>query len=434
MESAGQNRNKVGTLLILFFMLILYFTVFSFYGGRLFDQVFLADTVFDEDTFIGSEKVDALTDAETVRMLNEKVEAWQQEADITFKYVEKEAEMSVGLVSFQVEESVSQAADSQKNPLIASINAADLSEELKRKMPSLRVADQLDTNMLASDLADIADYLKTGESVIDLSLYLPEETRNSKVAEVVAEGMDDAAADFIKANPAISIKNNSSVSFNSWVEPAGDKISEKSLNILSSSLYRLVLKTNFDIMEKNQSTELPEYIELGYEASIDKAKNQDFVFFNRNDHSYTINWTVTNGKLYGALTGLPFYYTYAPELKNKETLKAKTVLHFSPLLDYGTMRVEQYGESGMMIDLYRNRLEGSEKRESEQVAADFYPPVHQIELYSSQEPPPPPPPEPEEEETTDDEEAGQAADAEEDQNQSEEESQSDEEDSTENGQ
>lgn len=433
MESAGQNQNKMGMLLILFFTLILYFTVFSFYGGRLFDQVFLADTVFDEGTFIGTEKVDEMTDAETVHMLNEKVEAWQQEAAIKLKYVEKEAEMSTGLISFQVEESVGQAADSQKNPLIASISPDDLAEELKRKMPAIGVADQLDMDMLAADLSDIADYLKTGESVVDLSLYLPEEVRSSKVAEVVADGMDDAATDFIKANPTIPIKNSSSVSFNSWVEPAGDKISEKSLNILSSSLYRLVLKTNFDIMEKNQSTELPDYIELGYEASIDKAKKQDFVFFNRNDHSYAINWTVTNGKLYGALTGLPFYYTYSPELKNKETLKAKTVLHFSPLLDYGTMRVEQYGESGMMIDLFRNRLEGSEKRESEQVAADFYPPVHQIELYSSQEPPPPPP-EPEEEETTDDEDADTASDSDEDQSQSEEESQSDEEDSTENGQ
>ncbi|WP_046178660.1 VanW family protein [Domibacillus tundrae] len=432
MEDVGRNQNIIGKLTLLLLLLTIYFSLFSFYGGRLFDRVFLADAVFDEETTIGPETVDEMTDSETAKLLNEKLEAWQDQAVIKLKYAEKEVQMSNGLVNFQVEQSVQEAADGQQNPLIASVSPDQLKEELERKMPALQTAENVDLETMAADISDIGDYLKTGESVLDVSLYLQEDQKTAKIAEVTADGVDAATADFIKANPAMAVKGGTSVSFNSWVEPAGGKINEKSLNILSSSLYKLILKTNFDVMEKNQSTDLPEYIELGYEAKVQKEKKQDFVFFNRNDYSYTINWTATNGKLYGVLTGVPFYYTYGAELKNKETLKAKTVLHFSPSLDYGTMRVEQFGESGMMIDVYRNRLEGSQKIDSEQIAADFYPPVHQIELYSSQEPPPPP--EPEEEETSAEETEEDAPSTGEEQTQPDEENQSAGENSTENGQ
>lgn len=435
MESAGQNRNMMGRLLILFIMLILYFAVFSFYGGKLFDQVFLADTVFDENTFIGPEKVDALTEKESAALLNEKIQSWQSQAVIKATYVEKEVEISNNLVSFQVNESVKQAADGRKNELIAVVSPEGLKEELATKMPALQANETIDVEMLARDLADIGDYLKSGESSIDLTLYLYEEKQIAKLTEVEASGLDEAAESFIKANPILPVKAGTSVSFTNWVEPSNGFISEESLNIMSSALYRIVLKSNFSIMEKNQSNSLPDYIELGYEAKVDPAKNQDLVYLNPNGNDYTISWSTDGGKLKGVMRGTPFYYSYKVEMKNEETLNPKTVLQFTPKLPYGDMRIEQYGRSGSMIDLYRNRFEGSRKVGSEQVAGDFYPPIHQIELYSSQEPPPPPPPEPEEEETTDDEEAEQADDAEENQSQSEEEeSQSDEEDSTENGQ
>ncbi|WP_156153442.1 VanW family protein [Domibacillus robiginosus] len=403
MEEVGRSQKVVGKTAVLLLLLVVYLLLFSFYGGRLFDRVFFADAIFDEGTTIGPQKVDEMTNSEAAKLLDEKVEAWQEQAVIKVTYAEKEVTISNSLISFQVDQSVREAADSQKNKLLAAVSPDDLKEELSRKLPALKTDGRIDVETMASDLSDIGDYLKSGESVIDVSLYLEESEKKAKLSEVTADGLDGAAADFLKANPAIAVKAGTSFSFNSWVEPAAGKISDKSLNLLSSALYQLVLKTNFDIMEKNQSNDLPDYINLGYEAKVAKAKGQDFVFFNRNKDAYTINWTVSNGRLYGVLTGIPFYYTYKTELRNKKTLEPKTVLHFSPELPYGDMRIEQYGEDGSMIDVYRSRSEGSKKLGSEQMAADFYPPVHQIELYSSQEPPPPPP-EPEETDEDDQEE------------------------------
>ncbi|WP_046173973.1 VanW family protein [Domibacillus indicus] len=399
MEAVGRPQKIIGKAALFLLLLVIYFSLFSFYGSRLFEKVFLSDTVFDENTAIGPEKVAGMTDREAAKLLNEEIENWQAQAVMKLKYAEKEIPLSSSFVEFQVRQSVDEAADGQQNRLIASVSPEKLEDELNRKMPALQIKDHIDIDLLAADLGDIGDYLKSGESVLDLSLYLEENGKTAKLAEVTADGLDSASIRFIKENPAISIKGGSSVSFNSWIEPAADKISEESLNLLSSALYQLILKTNFDIMEKNQSTALPDYIDLGYEAKVKRKKEQDFIFFNRNDYDYTIEWTADNGNVYGVLKGIPFYYTYKPELKNKKTLKPKTVLHFSPNLPYGQMRIEQYGETGLMIDVFRSRYEGAKKMDSEQVAADFYPPDHQIELYSSQEPPPPP--EPEETEETD---------------------------------
>ncbi|WNS81811.1 G5 domain-containing protein [Domibacillus sp. DTU_2020_1001157_1_SI_ALB_TIR_016] len=438
MEEVQRHQKVIGKTAGLLLVLVIYLSFFSIYGGSLIDRIFFADDIFDEGTTIGPEKVDEMTSYASAKLLNNRIEDWEKRAVITLKYAEKEVTMNNSLISFQVEQSVREAADGRQNPLLASVSPDELKEELTRKMPVLQTEGRIDLETVAGDISDIGDYLKSGESVVDLSLYLSEGEKSAKLAEVTADGLDSAAESFVKANPILPVKANMSVSFNSWAEAAGGKMGEESLNILASSLYQLVLKTNFNIMEKNQSNALPDDIELGYEARVEQTKEQDFVFFNPNGEAYTINWTASNGELRVSLTGVPFYYTYKTELRNKKTLHPKTVLHFSPELPYGEMQVEQYGEDGSMVDVYRSQFEGSQKLGSEQIAADFYPPVHQIELYSSQEPPPPPEPE-ETDEETDQDASSEAEDNTEEESQNEDQTDGDdsssaEENSTENEQ
>jgi hypothetical protein len=381
---------KVAGILI---FLTIYFIGFSYYGANLFEKLFQSNTKFDEGTVIGSESMDKMTKVDALRTLNEQVEAWQKKTTLTFQYVEKKAGIGTNLVEFQVEKSVKEAVTGQDNELLTTVSTDRLQAEVLEQFPALNKT-QINFDMLASDIADVGDYLKSGETVIDLTLYVSEEAKQSIVAEVLQGSVNESMAAFIEQHQSLDIKQGDIVSFNEWIDGTNDdKLDEKSLNMFSSALYQLVMKTNFVLLEKNQSTDLPEYVELGYEAKVNEMKDQDFVFMNGNNVNYTIEWKVADGKLYGAIKGVPFYYTYKPVFKNKSTLKPKTILHFSPALAYGTMRVERFGESGTMINVYRSMMEGSEKLKEEKVAEDFYPPIHQIELYSSQDPPPEPEPE-----------------------------------------
>jgi hypothetical protein len=374
----------------MFIMLTLYFIGFSCYGTNVYEKFFQSNARFDEGTVIGPESFDHATKVQALRTLTEKVTAWQLDALLTFQYVEKSANISTNLIEFQIEKSVEEAATGQKNELYTTVSAERLQAELDEQFPLLHDT-QLDVETLASDIADIGDYLKSDETVIDLTLYMNEEAKQSIAAEILTGTVSEPLAKFVEKNPSIPVKSGEMVSFNEWLSTTQyEELDNESINILSSALYQLVMQTNFVVLEKNQSMALPDDIELGYEAKVDLANSQDFIFLNENNAGYTVEWQVREGKVYGVLKGMPFYYTYKTLLKNKAALRPKTILHFNPNLPYGTMRVERFGENGMMIDVYRQTREGTLELKEEKVAEDFYLPVHQIEWHSSQDPPPEP--------------------------------------------
>ncbi|OKL38251.1 VanW family protein [Domibacillus mangrovi] len=374
----------------MFTMLTLYFIGFSYYGTAVYEKFFQSNERFDEETMIGSESFDHATKVEAMRTLTEKVTAWQLDAVLTFQYVEKSVNISTNLIEFQIEKSIEKAVTGQKNELYTIVSRERLQAELDEQFPLLRDTP-LDLETLASDIADIGDYLKPEETVIDLTLYVNEEAKQSIAAEVLTGTVTESLRAFIKTNPSIRVKSGGVVSFNQWFSATQSReLTKESINILSSALYQLVMKTNFAVLEKNQSMALPDKIDLGYEAKVAEGNGQDFIFLNENETSYTVEWQVIDGKVYSVLKGIPFYYTYTPVLKNKAELRPRTILRFDPDMPYGTTRVEQFGESGVMIDVYRQTREGTLKRKEEKVAEDFYLPVHQIEWHSSQDPPPEP--------------------------------------------
>ncbi|MGG3450847.1 G5 domain-containing protein [Domibacillus aminovorans] len=382
------KKKETVKIAAMFMMLTLYFIGFSYYGTAVYEKFFQSNERFDEGTMIGSESFDHVTKVEAMRTLTEKVTAWQLDRVLTFQYVEKSANISTNLIEFQIEKSIEKAVTGQKSKLYTTVSAERLQAELDEQFPLLRDTT-FDIETLTSDIADIGDYLKPEETIIDLTLYMNEEAKQSIAAEALTGTVSEPLAAFIKTNSSIPVKSGDVVSFNKWLSSTQyGELDNESINILSSALYRLVMQTNFVLLEKNQSIALPDDLELGYEAKVDQANDQDFIFLNENNTSYTVEWKVLDGKLYGVLKGMPFYYTYMPVLKNKAELPTKTILQFDPSMPYGTTRVERFGESGVMIDVYRQTREGTLKLKEEKVAEDFYLPVHQFEWHSTQDPPP----------------------------------------------
>ena len=73
------------------------------------------------------------------------------------------------------------------------------------------------------------------------------------------------------------------------VEELGlQQLSSEALSGIATGIYQVILPTNFSIIERNISEELPDYAELGFEAKVNLETNKDLVFLNGNESSYKI--------------------------------------------------------------------------------------------------------------------------------------------------
>lgn len=379
-----KNVLKAALPIVLFSLFIF---SFSYYGTHFYDRLFQSDEFFDEGTRVGIESVEGMTETEAARHLTARVEEWRTQSAVTLRYMEKEAEMNKNLIEFQTTKSVSEVVDGRENNLYAVVSDQLLLAELESQFPG-HSWDKTDMKLLAADLSDIGSHLQTGNTAVDLSVYVPKESQQEMIAEVLIDGAPSVLQSFVKRNSSILIPSSGIISFNEWMMKTNDQsLDEKSLGLLSSALYQLVLQTNFSVLEKNQSTSLPDYIPLGFEAKVSKSGKQDFVFHNENQTDYTVEWSVSGGRLKGVIKGLPFYYNYQPVLKNKRTIKPKKIVQFSSSVEYGKVRLERMGSNGQMADVYRVVKERATALKEEQIAADFYAPVHIIELHSSKEKP-----------------------------------------------
>ncbi|MBM7648935.1 hypothetical protein JOC78_001885 [Bacillus ectoiniformans] len=369
-----------------------YLIGFSYYGAHAYEKIFNLSVGFNEGTKIGPVDVSGKTKLEALKTLNNEIEEWQKTKKITVQYVEDKGAFDHKLISFQQKKSVSEAAPEQENTLLTEVPVEKVKSDILLEFPKIDV-QAFDFEALASDLQDIGAYLQTGESVIDLTVYATEDYKQSIVSEALVSlgSVSPNINEFIINFPSVTLKNHTAFSFNQWMESTNDTtLTEDELNMLSSLFYRLVLKTNFLILEKNQGTELPSFIELGYEAKISKVKELDFVFMNDNDIDYTLEMKVVNNKLYGAIKGVPFASEYNSLLKNKQTFSPKTILQFTPDLPFGEKTVLKTGSKGTMIQMFRQ----TNGKKEEKIAEDFYPPEHRVERHSSRAEPPPPPEEP----------------------------------------
>ena len=377
-------------ILLILTIMVAYFITFPSYGAEAYEKIFHLSTGFDEGTKVGPTDVSQQTKVEALKQIHTQTEEWQEGKKLILQYVEKKETLDPYIIEFQPKRSVSEAVSGQENPLLCLVEETAIKSAVREKFPKVS-KKSLDYEAIASDLQGIASSLQKDDIVIDLSIYLEKEEKQETVAEALLEKevLTPELQAFINQTPPIKLKSNTAFSFLDWMEEADDTpLDEDDKNVLSSLLYRLVLQTNFLIFEKNQGSELPSNIELGYEAKVNKLKGLDFIFMNENPADYTVELKAVNNKLYGAIKGLPLAYDYKSILKNKKVLEPKTILQFSPNLPYGQMQVKQSGEKGEFIQMYRVTYnEQSEQLKEEKISEDFYPPVHRIEVYSTQEPP-----------------------------------------------
>lgn len=370
-------------LLKLFLVLILsttYLYSFSHYGALAYNSITNQDNHFADGTMIGSIPVAGKSANEAMQLVDEQLTKWLNETTLTLNYKEKSQQLDLSHFTFDVESTVSQAVNGGQNPI--HVQLASLDDMLLSVSPTLS-SDVLNIEDLKNELSRYAAMLETGNFEIRLEEFLlsMDETEPIIISEsTIQSEFVEKELDLFDGK-RIELGATSQFSLLQYVEEELGNVSALSLSKIATSIYEVILPTNFTVIERHISIELPAYASLGYEAKADIELNSDLVFSNPNEYSYIIEFEKKNDSLHVYLKGPEFLNSYIISPKDKETFKPKIIRQFNPQLGPTEIKVKVEGKEGQLIKVYREHQdEKGEIIKKELISEDFYPPIHQVEV------------------------------------------------------
>lgn len=353
---------------------------FSHFGARAYGSIMSEQDEFAEGTAIGSISIAGQTPNSALQILDEQLTKWLNETEITLKYMEKSVSLDLSYFTFDLEDTISQAKNGQSN--LAKVELEPIEEILYSLSPSLMEND-FHWDEVRAELIQSAASVEVGSYEIRLESHLIDKSKSEPqtIAEYVlqAKYLEDELELFV--GKSIEIGPTSQFSLLKFVNDEIGAVSPVSLSKIATGIYNVLLPTNFDLIERHISNELPDYAELGFEAKADQELKLDLVFSNPNEFSYFLEFEKKNDDIFISLKGPELLNKYVILLEDKGTFKPKIIRQFNPQLSPTEIKVKVEGKEGQLIKVYReHRDEKGEVLKKELVAEDFYAPIHRVEV------------------------------------------------------
>lgn len=365
---------------------IVYMLGFTQFGASAFEKIFPQEFTFSEGTKIGEVDVSSMTKDEAEKRIYDQSEKWAKSTHISLR-LEGDEEVNLDLSIFRIliAESVDRAKNGQTNPLIVTLEDKQLNQIISAKLGKT-MSENINIERLKTDLISIAESFKTGTIQIRINDYLKlvKENGDEVVSEAILtniKGNGNELTSILEQVNQIIIPANSKFSLLQFVkEKQLDYVTNESLSIIASAIYKTILPTNFEINVRNIGRTKPLYIDLGYEAMIEQD-DFDLVFTNPNPTDYTIYLNKNGHTLKASLTGAPFVYKYEVQLENMKTIKPKKIVQYSSKIPIGSSQIINEGSNGYLVDVVRVTMNEDEVvLNTTKISEDYYPPTYQIEL------------------------------------------------------
>lgn len=376
-----RNQPSLKLLLVLLICTTYIFS-FSHFGALAYSSIMDKNETFSEHTKVGPLLVAGKTANEASHLLAEEVTKWQSETTVEIQYREKNVPLDISSIEFDIIQTVTQIRQGEQNNLI--VNIFSLEELIHSISPSINMSD-LDVESLTEELLISAQVLQSGSYRIRLENFLSSDLIEEVqvISDVVIELEDSPKDIHLIENVIIEVGPTSQFSLLKYFKDnQSNNISTNSLSMIGTAIYQLVLPTNFSIIERHTSTELPNYSKLGYEAMVSFEKNKDLLFSNPNEFRYYIDFSLTDSKLVATLKGPKFLNGYSIITEDEESFKPKTIKQFTPQLTGKEFEIANEGKDGLIIKVYREYYdEKGELLQKKLISEDFYPPVHRVEYH-----------------------------------------------------
>lgn len=373
--------------MIKLFVVLLFSTAFIFsfshYGAKAFGKLTNAEGKFSEGTTIGALNISGKTEDQAKSLLAAKYVDWVKDTSIQLQYGEKSVLFDINQFHLDAIQTVDSIKDGQNNPAFISVDPVKVKEQLEILFPKIKTND-IDIEKLTLGLNTTAGLFQSGSQTLNLyndfliaGKIKKDAVINSAVIEI--EEMPFGLESVIKKNSDIEISEEATFSLLEFAEK--QKIEDSDiLNLLATGIYQSILPTNFSIVERNISSSLPEYSNIGYEAKVNSSKKADLVIVNPNKAKYILELHLEEKQLKFTLKGEQPVYTYEISLKDNQKLAPKTIIQYSPLLLPGKTKIQSKGEEGQIVKVYRKVYQGDEFIKSELISEDYYPPSYRVEI------------------------------------------------------
>ena len=373
---------KLFVLIISCTAFILGFSQLSSFGYNAF---FKQDNkAYSNGTAIGLVSLADMTHEQAEQALLNKIKEWNENSSYILQYENKTTQLSVTIFQIDYQTSLEQVADGQQAELIVSLDEP-LLEEAIRVLVSEEIYKNINIEKLSSDLVNSVKTLQQNAMNFQLIEYFQTEGKgaNKELSSTTISGVKDQAANLknliSKLNNQIVVEPYQSFSLLNAINPKTiNQVNSDAANILATAVYRAILPTNFLIVERNISSKLPAYSEIGYEAKVNNK--MDLVFNNPNPFPYRLSIVLKEDQLQVKLMGVPFPYKY--EIRTEvQKFPPKTILQFSALLRPNESKTMEQGDFGYLAKVFRDTKDkNNQVVETVSISEDFYPPVHRVEV------------------------------------------------------
>lgn len=352
---------------------------FSHYGVQAFEGIISKAKGFPENTWIGPIDVSGLEKTEASQQITAKVTEWQTNSAIQLSFREVNGLFPIENIHFNIEESVQAAMDSTKNEVLITIEDSSLHASLTA-LSSTFSEKKVDVDMLKREIITKVSTLQTGTTNINVEDFLSVPVLKEQV--VYSVSIPIINDDLKNIGASLIIEPKTAFSLLSFLEKQGlTELDSSIIDIVSSGIYQAILPTNFEILERHISAELPDYISLGYEAKVDSKLKWNLTFYNPNENKYKIDIYSDGQLLKFDVVGLPFLYDYTIMQEGIQLFDPKTIKQYSPLLEPGLSKITKSGQKGSYLEISRLIIDETGKViEQQLVSKDYYAPVHQVEV------------------------------------------------------
>ena len=371
------------TKLSIFFVLCsIYLFSFAHFGAFAYDRFMTPNGSFAEGTSIGHVDVSSLSDQQAAEKLSREIENWKGNQSIILSYMDAGISVDSDLFHVDLAESIDGATQGESSPLVVSIQG--LNSFLSSKKVN---TNMIDMDALGKEIALQGVNLNPGEKILYIENFYNQSGSVESISEVFTKSITPGIQDLIDAYPEIELAGASPFSFLKFLESENfTGLSNQELSTIASCLYQLILPTNFEVIERHQGRELPEDVELGFEAYVNQEQGDDFIFANPNDAPYQITLNRQGDSLSMTLIGEELPYEITVKSRNEESFKPRVIKQYSPYLNKGEMKIAEEGRNGLRIELWRRfETKRGDLLKEEKLSEDFYLPVYREEIHSTKD-------------------------------------------------
>jgi hypothetical protein len=358
------------------------FLLTSFYGSIYAYDLFKSEVLGIEERYVNQTKIGplnatGLTKNSAKQLLNNKVAQWKNNSTITIVDTDgKVLSVPNTLVNINVQETINALQNGKENEIF--VSAPELKNEISKIYEN---STFVDINALSQDiLANVKEMAVRIE--INASNYVIEDGNFVVAESVVTNFKKDNYLDLWVAslnNKVIAA--NETTSLLTLLESEGTElVDSESLSVIATALYKALLNTNFDILERHIGSSLPAYASLGFEAKVIPGE-LDLAFRNPNSENYVFQVYEDNNVLNVSIVGPSLPYRYVVSIKGMQQFKPKTIIHFSSSIKENEVMVKNEGQPGFLCTIYRNAFDEANNLVSNTlIAEDFYIPIHRVEI------------------------------------------------------